>query len=216
MTEKYDWPGWALDQNTHGKEFDLDARMRMVQGSRLLLPLLEKYQTRMGGAVLEAGPFFEPLVIPNSGRTVIYVDNDPHVVEYLMTKYPDAESIYGDFNQDEERLSKEIAKGNINLDAVVASQLLNYVDYRHFFDFVKRVLGSEGLLFVNHSTDYGLPAYFSAKRPKSNEEVLKELRKKGFIILEQEEIQSTNREVQPNSRLLVVGGKGEPDSGNGS
>lgn len=207
MANEYDWPGWPLAENPYGRDFDVDARIRMVQGSRMLLPLLEKYRTQMGLVVLEAGPFFEPLVIPDSRRTVIYVDNDSHVVQYLKAKYRGVHSLLGDFNRGEEKeivtkISTALQQTNSRVDVVVASQLLNYVNYRTFFNFVGTVLRPEGLFFINHSTDYGLPAYFSAKRPKSNDELLVTMKEK-FQIVEKIEIPSTHP-AQLHPRLLIT------------
>jgi hypothetical protein len=39
-----DWPGWPLDNNPYGDEFDLSARKRMLAGSQMLFPFLKKYK----------------------------------------------------------------------------------------------------------------------------------------------------------------------------
>jgi len=45
---KYNWPGWLLNKNPYGDEFDLEARKRMVEGSKLLLPFIRKYNKKIG------------------------------------------------------------------------------------------------------------------------------------------------------------------------
>lgn len=203
---EYDWPGWPLDHNPFGKDFDLAARERMVKGSRMLLPLLQKYG--LGKVVLEAGPFFVPLIVPSDKRTVIYADNDPFVVGYLRGKYPKAHGWKWDFQGEQELLPVLVQRLGISgVDSILASHVLNYLDYSTFLQRMCHLLKEGGTLFLNHSTDYGLPPFFSSKRPKTNQEVVTSLEMIGFSLLETREIPTENLEIQPHPRLLLVARK---------
>src|SRR3989344_3343435 len=88
INDPYDWPGWSLDTNPFGKEFDREARHRMVLGSQLLLPLMQRWD--IGSRALEVGPFFNPLLTPTRFPSIgiTFMENDPHVVQYLRECYP--------------------------------------------------------------------------------------------------------------------------------
>ena len=210
----YDWPGWPLDQNPYGKEFDLDARIRMVQGSRKLLPLINKYESQVGSTMIEAGPFFEPLLTPDTfpGKSIIYVDNDHFVADYLAARFPDAHIISHDFKnpflelQDKIKKVLKIAQRPL-IGSLVASHLLNYIDFQNFILTSRELLFEGGLLFINNSIDYGLPSFFSSQRPRNNAEIIEALVRFGFDIVKEQEILSENREIQLNSRLLLVARK---------
>src|SRR5438046_1099014 len=81
----YDWPGWPLEGDPYGHQFDMAARERMVEGGRQLLPLINKHRKGIGKVVLEVGPFFNPLITPKdfSGKHIFYWENDRHVLEHL-------------------------------------------------------------------------------------------------------------------------------------
>jgi len=210
MEEQYNWPGWLIRDNPHGKEFDLEARKRMVRGSKLIVPLIKRYCGSLGPFLLEAGPFFEPLITPKNmpDKRICYVDNDSNVLSYLQEKYPSTFCIYHDLNQNLERIWLQLEGitniRNISFSGIVASQVFNYIDYRAFLRSASRIIEPRGFLFVNHSRDYGLPKYFSKLRPSSDLELLEELDNNGFEIVEKQEIPTQNPEHQNNVRLLLV------------
>ena len=61
-----DWPGWRLADNPFGREFDFEGRKRMILGSAKLLPYLSNIKKESGKSILEIGPFFNPLVTPET------------------------------------------------------------------------------------------------------------------------------------------------------
>ncbi len=201
----YDWSGWCLNDNLYGKDFDLAARKRMIKNSELLLPLLQRYT--LGKAVIEAGPFFNPLITPERFpvlQNIIFMDNDTFVLKYLAEKYQPFPQVLvkaSDLNKVDNQDIPEKA------DSIIVSHLLNYVNYQHFICVAKEILNAEGLLFINHSTDYGLPIFFSRHRPKSTEELINSVTEAGFLVLEKIIVPSSNIKHQPKERLLLVARK---------
>lgn len=215
-TSDYDWPGWPLNDNPYGGEFDLPARKRMIVGSRKLWPLIQKYKNRLGTNLLEVGPFFNPLITPNefSKSHIFYWENDQHVLKWLPKRYSGTAPIYCDLNKVEGisalRLKIETLKyflkfktKNARFDAVVASHVLNYIDYRLFLLTLKGFIKPGGLLFINNVVDYGLSPFFSEKRPHNISEILQAIRDAGYNILESKIIKPAHPK-QKNKRLLVV------------
>lgn len=206
-----DWPGWELKNNPHGEEFDAEARMRMIRGSEKLLLLLDKYKERLGDLLLELGPFFHPLLNPQrfAGKKIFYWDNDHHVLDYLREKHQkeNTVSLYCDLDEIKEHSNRLAQACPGKFDSIVASHILNYIDYKPLLHEARRFLKKGGLFFINNSIDYGLPSFFSPQRPKSNEEILTVLRQLGFKIVEKMEIESENKRYQPNSRLLLAAQK---------
>lgn len=214
---QFDWPGWRLNDNPFGEEFDFSARRRMVGGSLKLFPFLKKYEMSLGTYVLEIGPFFNPLVTPDlfKGKIIVYWENDKYVLKWLRDNekkgvYP----FYCDLNRidgpsflnlklgTEKILRKHGAE--LQFDSVVVSHVLNYIDYKLFFIVLKDFLKKGGLLFVNNVVDYGLPVFFSSRRPMSNTEVVATLRELGYEIVEKEVFDSPYSEHQKNKRLVIV------------
>lgn len=214
---KYDWPGWRLKDNPYGEDFDFSARRRMVGGSLMILPYLKKYGDKLGDVILEVGPFFNPLINKNSfsDKTIIYWENDKYVLKWLREKkqkgvYP----FYCDLNRIEgpsflnlkietEKILNELGKKK-GFDSVVVSHVLNYIDYKLFFIVIKDFLRPGGLLFINNVVDYGLPVFFSSRKPKSNSEVIKTFNEIGYNVIEKKEIESPYLEHQKNKRLIIV------------
>lgn len=202
-SSSYEWPGWPIAENSFGKEFDLDARKRMFQGSRALLPLMEKYKDGFGQRLLEVGPFFIPLITKESfpDKDIVYWENDPHVIKWLC-EFGGVEIEELDLNRLE--LSKQ-AEPEFN--AVIASEVLNYIDYRTFIAYIHKRIHPEGLLFINNVIEYGLPTLFSEKRPRSIGDIKHSLLESGFSIIEEQLIPSQNPEAQKEPRLVLVATK---------
>lgn len=189
------WPGWPLHVNAHGDEFDLAARQRMVEGGRLTLRSLARYARTLGDSVLEIGPFFNPLLVPvatdprsllERDACVTYWENDPHAAAWLRQTLG-AEVVDLDLHAAFASNADYLSLGSYT--AVVASQVLNYVDHRKFLRLAAKLLSSGGLLFINNVLDYGLPALFSPNRPRSNEELSCALIASGFVCLEVEHLE---------------------------
>ena len=199
--DNYSWPGWSLQDNPFGTEFDLEARRRMIQNSCLLLPLIQKHGP--GEIIMEAGPFFNPLITPDrfpSIRQIIYTDNDPYVIQYLTVRHnsPQIKIQAADLeNFKPDSIPRPV-------DSIIVSHLWNYLDYRKFLENVKPLLKPNGLLFLNHSVDYGLAFFFSEKRPKNLREIIIVLAKMGFEMIEQNIIPTDHPQHQPHERLLLV------------
>ncbi len=195
MGENLNWPGWLLKDNPYGGEFDVEARQRMIRYSRLLLPFMEKYD--VGRTPLELGPFFNPVLISDlfPGAEISYIDNDKYVVQYLAKRYPTAAVQLQ--NIDCLDYQKEHS-------AIVVSHLFNYINYRLLIRKMPDLLLPKGFFFLNNSPDYGLSPFFSAKRPRSNQEVIETVIKAGLKIKEYTILPSPNICHQPNERLLLV------------
>lgn len=82
-------------------------------------------------------------------------------------------------------------------DCVVASQVLNCVDYRNLLAVSRSCLKPGGALFVNGVVDYGIPDYFSDKRPTSDDTIFETIGKLGFEII---------RRRVPHSRFPCISG----------
>jgi hypothetical protein len=189
------WPGWPLHVNAHGDEFDLAARLRMVEGGRLTLPTLTRYASTLGASVLEIGPFFNPLLVPlavdprsllERDACVTYWENDPHAAAWLR-----------------QTLGAKVVDLDLHspggYTSVVASQVLNYVDHRKFLRLAAKLLSKGGLLFINNVVDYGLPELFSPDRPRSDEELSRALVASGFACLEKEQLESPRPGEHPRT-----------------
>jgi len=217
--KNFDWPGWSLDVNPHGEEFDLSARKRMLAGSEMLLPFLRKYKKDMGKNILEIGPFFHPLINPKEfpNTNIFYWENDFHVLKYLSEKYKKhtVYTIECELHRIEEtsllklklETQKYFQKINLNsicFDSVVISQVLNYVDYKLLFLVLKEFLRKGGLIFINNVVDYGLPAFFFDMRPKNIPSTIEAVEETGYNIIEKEILESPNKKYQKNQRLILV------------
>lgn len=191
-----DWRGWPLDKNPHGKYFDASARVRMIRGSRQLLPLIYKYKDYFRGDVLEVGPFFVPLIIKRDlRRHVTYIENDMYAVAYLENKGFEVK----DINLNTSDLSK-IKK---RFGVLIISQVLNYVDYEKVLRNLKKLLKKGSYVFINEVIDYGIPKLFSEKRARKDSAILDALRCNGLHIVEVKKIKVYSNQTK-NKRLLVA------------
>ncbi len=201
MTTKlnFDWPGWRLSANPFGKDFDLAARKRMVKSSFMLAKILKKYK-RERAAVLEVGPFFNPLVTPTTfpNCDIFYYENDVHALKWLQKKFgKTTHPVY----LDTELIDKERKQ---LFDFVVVSQVFNYIDYKKFIRSIKCFLRKGSLIFINNVIDYGLPILFSQKRPKSIREMVGAFKKEEYEIIEKTVMNFPNKRYQKNKHLLLV------------
>lgn len=199
--DTYDWTGWPLADNPFGREFDLEARRRMVEGSEALLPLLERYG--VGERPLEVGPFFNPLVTPQRfpAARITYLDNDIFVRAYLQQQFGDSVII---INQDINAPLNVPLVISKQYTSVIASHVLNYIDFAAFLQHVPKRLVPRGMLFINNVLDYGIPALFSEQRPGSNEEIFYAIEKAGLAIEEQHLYPSAYPDVQLQRRLCLM------------
>lgn len=201
------WRGWELPDSSFGGEFDLEARKRMVQGGRRLLPLLHKYRAEFGTGVLEIGAFFVPLLTPQRfpEKEIAWCDNDANALSVLSERYGGhGRTIQQDLNRLSPKRASAVANGE-SFDAVVVSQVLNYVDHRALFEFLPEVMTPGGHLFLNNVADYGIPDFFHDARPRSARQTVANLESAGFKILETEIIASPHsQQIQKNERLLLV------------
>lgn len=219
----YEWQGWSIDRNEHGDDFDEAARERMVKGSECLLysPFLEKYCDAMGENILEVGPFFNPLIVPERfpGKKIFFWENDPNVLRWLCKHhgascYPifcDLDDFRGErvtklYAATRGQFRRSVGWGGPDLgpqfSSVVASHLLNYIDYHSLLFILKTFLQRGALVFINNVVDYGLPRYFSEGRPRSSAETVGILKELGFVILEQ--VTEPVETSYGHERLLVV------------
>lgn len=217
-SKNLDWPGWPLKNCPYGKEFDYRARKRMLSGSNMLLPLIKKYKEKMGEHILEIGPFFVPLItkrrFPKS--KIFYWENDPYVLDYFKhNKKSRIFPIFCNLNRlsggslltlqnENQKIFKKLGQKNISFDSVAISQVINYVDYKLLLATLKIFLKKDGLIFINNVVNYGIPEFFSEKRPKKIFEITKAVEESGYIIIEKQFFKSPNKKYQKNKRLILV------------
>jgi len=208
-SKKFDWPGWPLKNNPYGKEFDLAARKRMIAGSKTLNPFLKKYKKDLGSKILEVGPFFHPLITSKKypKTKIFYWENDCNVLRYLKKNRPQKTvyPIYCDLNKITNNSFVKYKFHKTYFDSAVISQVFNYIDYERLLKTLKKFIKKDGLLFINNTVDYGLPAFFSHNRPKSIAHTIKTIEKNGYRILEQKILKSPNKKRQ--KRLIIVAKK---------
>lgn len=222
MADDFDWPGWPLGNNPYGEEFGLAARKRMVKGSRMLLPLIKKHLGEIGEVLLEVGPFFNPLLTASEfpDKTIFYWENDRHVLNWLRNEnggrgtyaiYCDLGKIGGknllELKRETQACFEKSGREKRLFDSVVASHVLNYIDYRLFLIVLRDFLKDGGLLFINNVADYGLPDFFSQERPRSMEETLKTLEETGYEIMEKEVLPAPDKGGKRNERLILLARK---------
>jgi hypothetical protein len=215
----FNWPGWTLANNPYGDDFDLPARKRMLAGSQMLYPILKKHRKAMGKVILEVGPFFDPLITPKEfpNAEIFFWENDSNVLKYLKNTYPgkNVYPIFCDLNKIEGKpllklkleTKKYFSKLNlkkISFDAVIISQVFNYIDYKLFLIVLKDFIKKDGLIFINNVVDYGLPTFFSKKRPKSILETTRTVIETGYDLLDKKIYESSNKKSQKNKRLILV------------
>lgn len=211
-----EWPGWPLTSNPFGDEFDADARRRMVIGGRRIVPFLQKHHQFLDGNILEMGPFFNPMMgseemVPyeTENTRTFYLENDPHVIDWLKEKTGN-EIIDLDINKDafDEQLHAALKKEGeeeIRFNAIIISQLINYIDFRALLRYLRGILNDGGAIFINNVVDYGLPALFSEGRPRSNDEVLQAALALGYKVSDQKELPMLfDREKYPRYILVLT------------
>ncbi len=201
----YNWPGWSSDRNPYGRDFDTAARKRMVAGSLLLLPFIKKHEQKLGKNVLEIGPFFDPLIsIKNfADKNIYYLDNDRFVVNHWKNKsHSKLKILKYDLNK-----SPSIGIMNNKFNCIVVSQVLNYVDYGNLLKKLRVWMKIGGYLFTNNVINHGIPQLFSKCRPKNNAEIIEGLHQHGFKVVERHMVESINKKVQKNNRMILVAEK---------
>lgn len=196
-----------MSGNIYGDEFDEAARVRMIQGSRKLIPFMLKYKSAFDRAILEIGPFFNPLLKQEAlishiapGHITTFIENDPYAVKWLRANY-DSKVIDIDLNHipGNNALSGEAAV----FDVIVISQVMNYVDHRLLLACIYPVLSRGGLIFINNVINYGIPVLFSDKRPASDHDIRTAAVDQGFTVLESAQL-PRQFEQEPADRLILV------------
>jgi len=223
LIKNLNWAGWEIESNIHGKEFDLSARIRMIEGGQKLKPYILKHiSLEKNLNILEIGPFFNPLIQPIefTSSNIYYLEGDENALKWLKRRVCSMASA----NQTSIAISSNlnschkpdfwksikntinpynINSGKLNFDVIVVSQVLNYVDYRQLLKGISKNISSKGKLFINNVTDYGLPKFFSDKRPKSNKELIQTVSDIGFAQIDKETIHF-NLESNELERLLLT------------
>jgi hypothetical protein len=173
----------------------------------------------MGNVILEIGPFFIPLLSPKEfpDTKIFFLENDYHVLRHIKNTFLKEEvyPIFCDLNKIDGNyllkfkleLKKHFIKLNLkktSFDSVIISQVFNYIDYKLFLMVLKEFIKKDALVFINNVVDYGLPKFFSEKRPKSILETIRIVKETGYDILEKKILESPNKKHQKNKRLILV------------
>lgn len=210
-----EWPGWSLDNNKFGKDFDAAARIRMIETGRKLLPYLLDHANPTSKKYLEIGPFFTPIlfsdelndVLPKD-KQVSFLENDQNVINWLTENF-DCNILKLDINANsfpdelKQKMVKQFGIYENFYDAITISQIVNYVDYKLLLKNIFSCLKIGGKIFINNVIDYGIPELFSEKRPTSNQEIINVALSLGYKIEFQEELPRTFGE-EPHPRLILI------------
>lgn len=194
-----DWPGWSVENNPYGLEFDAAARARMIAASALIEPILARYLPAK--RAVEIGPLFNPHITPaNNPGERIYIEKDDHAARWLR-QY--GISIRFDLASlpDHAALNYTIAPHSVDL--IVVSHVLNYVDYTRCIDYCAEVLRPGGHLIISNITNHGAPDHFSKKRPKRMSDIIGYARQKHDIV-ERHIFPSEEPRHQTNKTLIMV------------
>lgn len=210
-----EWPGWSLDNNKYGQDFDAEARIRMIETGRKLLPYLLEYTNHSSKNYLEIGPFFTPILFSDeitntlkNDRQVCFLENDQNVINWLTEKF-DCSVLNLDINAP--AFSKELKQEMTTqfgihenfYDVITISQIVNYIDYKLLLKNLYPFLNTGGYILLNNVVDYGIPVLFSEKRPKSNQEIINVAIALGYKVKLQEELSKTFNE-EPHCRLILI------------
>ncbi len=192
-----DWPGWGVENNAFGNEFDKEARKRMIVGGKKLLPTLEEYSNCFGSKLLEIGPFFNPLTehLSLSNTEVTYWENDANVCSWLKTKSK-GKVILCDVNNIENFKSSE------TYNTIILSQIINYLNFDFFLRYLTKYIETSGLVFINNVVNYGIPNFFSRERPISIEHTIQLMRKNNFELIEKKILEKPR--TKDDYRLIGV------------
>lgn len=211
------WDGWPLEDNLHGDEFDIQARIRMVKGGRLLLPVLNKYASKLGPKILEIGPFFNPLTShlnTLNDHNVTFWEGDNSACRWLKNHtLPNFHPILCDIRSIDttvdktRKLFERLKLGEVRFTSIIISQVLNYINYKELLSHLFPLLESSGYLFINNVAHYGLPKFFDINRPDSLEETLTSVEQLGFHTVEKFELAPPNPPKHNNPRLILVSQK---------
>jgi len=215
VAEMRQLPKFKKKESFEKYEFDKEGRKRMVIGGLMLSPVLYPYLKGKEGLTLEMGPFTNPLVTPDNpdfkNLNIVYLDNEKDIISFLRKKYKKTANY---FRCDLNRLDEYQLNTQRKADFVIASQVLNYVDYRKFFKTVYNLMENGGLLFINNVPLYGIFNFFDpiSVIPRNNMQTLGELMRTGFEIVEFHIISPTDTKCkifpeQEDNRLLAVAKK---------
>jgi len=214
-TYDVEWPGWSLDNNKFGKDFDAAARIRMIETGRKLLPYLLDYANPSLKKILEIGPFFTPILFSDELENVLpkdkqisFLENDQNVINWLTGKF-DCNILKLDINAStfpdalKQKMTTQFGVYENYYDAITISQIVNYIDYKLLLKNIFTCLKSDGKIFINNVIDYGIPELFSEKRPTSNQEIINVAISLGYKIEFREELPRTFGE-EPHPRLILI------------
>ncbi|WP_268847133.1 hypothetical protein [Flavobacterium aestivum] len=210
-----EWPGWSLENNKYGEDFDAEARVRMIETGRKLLPYLLDYIPDSSKNYLEIGPFFTPILFSDEitdtlrkDRQVSFLENDKNVISWLTDRF-DCSVLNLDINattfSDElkQEMMTQFGVHENFYDVITISQIVNYIDYKLLLKNIYPFLNTGGYIFINNVVDYGIPVLFSEKRPKSNQEIINAAIALGYKVKLQEELSKTFNE-EPHYRLILI------------
>lgn len=189
----------------YGKEFDDQAKGRMIFGASLLNPFLQEFRQHIAGRSLEVGPFKNPLLHPDKfhAEELTYIDADDNVVDYLNTMFSAHEHVKAiNLNLNQIETVPHGLQAS-NYTAIVISQVLNYLDLYKTIRLITELARHDAHLFINNVVDYGIPELFSPKRPKDDVEIIQALSQFGWRTVKHQSIPPHFAE-QKNPRTIIV------------
>lgn len=168
----------------------------MEAGAKRLLPMIERYRAELGHAILELGPNKHPLITPEThdGR-IVYVEVSEPCIEFLKAKFNDAVTVTvvrfdlnhvfaGGRNRLQEAVAAGLKPEEAQFNALILSQILNYIDYRRVLEACAELGAADALLFVNNIMNHGVGSMLHEARPRSLGEFVEAATEFGFEPIE--------------------------------
>jgi hypothetical protein len=150
-----------------------------------LKKILAQYDQKLSDTVLDLGAGPNPLSFSLSKPSkFILMDIVPQVCS-LKYEGKEVKSIWGDLEVMIEKSTYSSISNDV--DAVIASNIFNYVDWRKLVTLQSKFHNHQGYFFVanrNTGNGRGIKRLFSDKSPGSNEEVISHFENSGYKIID--------------------------------
>ncbi|MBM3228861.1 class I SAM-dependent methyltransferase [Candidatus Parvarchaeota archaeon] len=182
-------------ESPYGNTFSWKNMALMKKRSQKLRLFIDEHKHKITSPILEAGPCLHPLATPSDfpGSRIFYWEKDPYIIMALSAQFGKTINIVNiDFSSASvkqvqklhKRRFEKLGLGQVSFGAIIASQVLNYIDYKKFLSLARALLNPGGLLFLNNGKNTGIYKLFSSKRPKTTLEIPTYLEAIGFEVVD--------------------------------